>query len=220
MTNEEFIESIRLENEEWRPVVGWEESYMISSIGRVVSLGRLKTFSNRKGCFTKPHIKIQTLGFGNDSYYVVQLRYNNKFKSYKTHRLVAMSFIPNPNNYPEVDHINRDTKDNRVCNLRWCSHKMNMNNENSVANFSSIRKGIRFPSRWKSVVSLKDGAFIKKYNSMSDTRSDGFSPHVVSKVCKGVYKQHFGYTFMFLSDYEKLLSSSDVKELSQMQSED
>ncbi len=73
MTNEEFIESIKLENEEWRPVVGWEDSYMVSSFGRIVSLGRFKPFSNRKGCFTKPKIKIQTLGFGNYSYYVVQL---------------------------------------------------------------------------------------------------------------------------------------------------
>ncbi len=125
-----------------------------------------------------------------------------------------MAFIPNTNNYPEVDHINRDTKDNRVCNLRWCTHKMNMNNENTVSNFSSIRKGIEFPSRWKPFVCMKDGIVVKKYKNLSEAEVDGFNRRSVSYVCNGVYKQHFGYTFMFLYDYEKLLSSSDVKELS------
>lgn len=51
-------------------------------------------------------------------------------KSIFCHRLVALTFIPNPNNYPDIDHINRDKLDNRVENLRWCNKLMN--NENRV----------------------------------------------------------------------------------------
>jgi len=45
---------------------------------------------------------------------------------YYLHRLLAESFIPNPNNFPEVNHINEDKTDNRIENLEWCDHRKNM----------------------------------------------------------------------------------------------
>lgn len=55
-------------------------------------------------------------------------------KPYKAHKLIAMAFINNPNNYTEVDHINRDKTDNRPCNLRWVTRKMNNDNTFKVEN--------------------------------------------------------------------------------------
>ena len=61
-----------------------------------------------------------------------------KGKQALIHRLVATAFLPNPEGYPDVDHKNRDKKDNRVENLRWISHSNNMLNSDRVDNASYI----------------------------------------------------------------------------------
>lgn len=60
----------------------------------------------------------------NAEYYKITIDY----KSYYVHRIIAKYFVPNPENKPFVDHINRNTHDNRAENLRWVTHKENMNN--------------------------------------------------------------------------------------------
>ena len=52
-------------------------------------------------------------------------------QKYQKHRLIAKQFIPNPNNFEDVDHINHDRKDNRIENLRWVSRRMNLKNKSS-----------------------------------------------------------------------------------------
>ena len=92
--------------EEWRPIIDYPE-YEVSNGGNV----------RRGGRVLKP-------GRGN-KYPIVQLGRNNK--KY-VHRLVALAFIPNPDNKPQVDHINRIRTDNRVENLRWATKSENQIN--------------------------------------------------------------------------------------------
>lgn len=58
--------------------------------------------------------------------YVINLTYNGKQYHWKLARLIATAFIPNPNNYETVDHINGDRTDNRISNLEWVSWEENM----------------------------------------------------------------------------------------------
>ena len=65
-----------------------------------------------------------------DGYMQISLFVNKKEKKCKVHRLVALHYIPNPNKYPQVDHINRIKNDNRVENLRWANMNIQLSNKN------------------------------------------------------------------------------------------
>jgi hypothetical protein len=103
-----------------------------------------KVFSKKSNKFLK-HL-IDKYGY---SY--VRLYKDNKQNFTLVHRLVATHYIPNPNNLPEVDHINRDRSDNRVQNLRWSSHLDNCNNRGKRNDNTSGHKGILYhkkKERW------------------------------------------------------------------------
>lgn len=99
--------------EEWKPLYCIPEikgQFLISNMGRVKRIGHTdckKTTPTKSG------------------YLHVTFWYNNSTRPHRLHRLVAMTFVPNPNNYPEVNHINGDKKDCRAENLEWCTRSQN-----------------------------------------------------------------------------------------------
>ena len=115
-----------MEQEIWKDIVGYEGKYQVSNLGRVKSLGR---FIEKKG---QPpaylHERILSTHI-NKGYKMIGLYSNNKGKTFSVHRLIANAFIPNPNNFPHIDHINTISTDNRIENLRWVNRSMNMMNE-------------------------------------------------------------------------------------------
>ena len=122
--------------EEWRSIPGYEGLYEVSSYGRVKSLERYK--SNNGGIQL---IKERILKPNNTKkgYLTVQIR-NKKFK---VHRLVALTFIPNPENLPQVNHKDEDKTNNNVDNLEWCDAKYNSNYGTSIERMinTKIEKG-------------------------------------------------------------------------------
>lgn len=111
--------------EEWKDVPGYEGIYQVSNFGNIKSLDRCIKCSNgmvihRKGST----IKKQVCRFGYEN---VTLRKPKEKKTFKVHRLVALAFIDNPNNYPEINHKDENKLNNSVENLEWCTREYNLN---------------------------------------------------------------------------------------------
>lgn len=218
MTNEEFIKSVSLEGEIWKDVVGYEGFYLVSNIGRIATLSHnveyvsvydgieIKKTFGAKQCLRKLHR-------GKHGYIECTLRDSKRVKLMKVHRIVAQAFIPNPNNLPEVNHKNEDKTDNRSENLEWCTQKYNANygtrNNRLKSSISCAHKrGAYQNANQKSRkaiigISLIDNTTII-FEKSADLHECGFERHLVSKCCRGLRKDHKGYKWMFLSDYEAL----------------
>lgn len=119
MTDVEYIESIRLDGEEWKDVAGFEGKYKVSSFGRIASLsfqisaGKLR-YCRKQHLLTNTHDKNGYLSVG-------LVTCKNKNKRYKVHRLVASAFVDNPHSYPIINHKDENKRNNRADNLEWCT---------------------------------------------------------------------------------------------------
>lgn len=108
----------------WKDISNYDGVYQISNLGRVKTKDRMleRKYHNgyvRKGQFIKPQKD-------KDGYLRINLYKNGKPKASLIHRLVAQEFISNPNNLPQINHINLNKQDNRVENLEWCTAQENI----------------------------------------------------------------------------------------------
>jgi hypothetical protein len=111
--------------EQWKDIKGYEGAYQISNLGRIKSLDRICVEMPR-GC--KRHIKGKLMSPTDNGkgYMIISLKKHGTRKSKYIHRLVAEAFIPNPNSYTIVNHIDYNKKNNNVNNLEWCTQKDNI----------------------------------------------------------------------------------------------
>ena len=166
------------EEEIWCPIKGYEGLYEVSDKGRVKSL----KFGKER--ILKP--VRNTCG-----YLQVSLYKKGEMKPYRIHRLVAKTFIPNPDNLPQVNHIDENPSNNKSENLEWCDQKYN-NNYGTRAKRQADKCS-------KPVIQFtKDGEFVREWKSMNDVqRNLGYSNGNISSCCTGRYKSAYGYIWKF-----------------------
>ncbi|MCM1235436.1 MAG: NUMOD4 motif-containing HNH endonuclease [Ruminococcus flavefaciens] len=109
--------------EEWRDIIGFEGAYQVSDLGNVRSLDRKVKSRN---AFIKVRGKVLSTEVDSSKYICVNLCKNGKKYPRRVHRLVAQAFLPNPNNYSVVNHLDENKLNNNVENLEWCTQKHNI----------------------------------------------------------------------------------------------
>jgi len=164
------------EKEIWKPIAGYENLYYISNLGRVKSL---LGYGGVKERILKP-------AMGRD-YLHVSLNDNGRKKTLKIHRLVAQTFIPNPENLPQVNHLNENKTDNRACNLEWCSAKYNSNYG------TAIQRTIEKIS--KPVICIELNTTFQ--NSLEAKKHLGVDNSSIIKCCRGKLKTCGGYHWKY-----------------------
>ena len=170
----------------YKAIKGYEGIYEISESGKIRSLDRkveYKDGSTRKckGKELKPRMD-------KGGYAIIQLNKNGIAKSWRVHRLVAETFIANPNNLPEVHHKNHDRADNRIQNLKWVTIYEQRDNHWRKAHSKALGTSLRVVGHGI------DKVFI---SSMEVERKLGIDHRYASKVANGIRKQANGYRIYF-----------------------
>ena len=192
---DEFIEhgSSRLqimgENpEKWKEIPGYEGHYMCSTYGRVKSIDRIVKSKNGINQYRKGRILYQEKT--KHGYLIIRLVKDGIRRGGGVHRFVAKTFIDNPKNKPEVNHINEVKYDNRVENLEWMTSSENTNHG---FGFMNGRKKVS-----KSVNQYTlEGDFIKKWDSIAEIRRSLKCGSHISACCKGNKKQFKGFIWKY-----------------------
>ena len=116
--------------EVWKDIDGYEGLYQVSNLGRVRSLNCYVPRRNRWGGITQMYkngVILASTRENESRYLTVSLYKNGKRHLKYVHRLVAIAFVENPNEYQEVNHIDEDKLNNEACNLEWCDRTYNAN---------------------------------------------------------------------------------------------
>lgn len=194
-----------MQKEIWKDIKGFESLYQVSNLGRIKSLSK----------FINNNPKSKTIGFyskeknlkptkSNSGYlYVVIYKKSKKYTLF-IHRLVAQAFIPNPDNLPQVDHLDGNKLNNNVDNLEWVTSKENINrawkmglykprseNKGKLNNYSkSIRK--------KVLQYDLQGNLINSYNSTREaSRITNYNNGNINNCCNNKQKTAYGFIWKY-----------------------
>ena len=187
-----------MNKEIWKNIEEYENYYQVSNYGKVKSLKRIIIRSDNK-----PYLQKEQLlkpGKTKKGYLQVVLTKEFKTKPCRVHRLVAQAFIPNPNNLPQVNHIDGNKENNNVSNLEWVSNYDNMQHSIKTG-LRDIKKitNILYESNRRPIIQYDiNGNFIKKWNSIKDVEVQLNIPNQnIIKVCQNKRHTAGGYKWEY-----------------------
>ena len=177
-------------------IKGYEGLYKINKSGEVLSV--------RSG-------KALKAGKNTHGYMNVVLSKNGHSRTHKVNRLVALAFIPNPNNSPYINHKDEDKPNNSVENLEWCTPKYNLNYGTAIERRSKSIKESPLKKR-KAVLQLSlTGNIVNEYRSTKDAAElTGIDRRQISRAINHVGKQAQGYLWVLKDDYDITLNYGEI----------
>ncbi len=187
-------------NEVWRPIFNNSDYYEVSNLGNIRSVFRV--IKKADGFFQKTKGKILKANPSGNEYLRVSLNLNGIQKYYPVHRIVALTFIPNPENKCCTNHKNGIKTDNRVENLEWVTKS-----ENAIHSFRVLKNKAHFTPRHLNKrnrpVSQHDkitGKLIKKFiNAMEAQEQTGIWNTDIGAAAKGIkLKSAGGFKWKYL----------------------
>jgi len=179
----------------WMPIHNYEGLYDISSFGRVRIVRKCKVKSSGNCYLNK--IKTPGLSKRGKGYFYVNLSKGGVKKTMRHHRLVALAFIPNPENKPEVNHKDGNSRNNNVENLEWCTELENVKHAWETGLSNCIGKN---HPKSKPIIQMDlNGVEIKRWESACEAqRAMGivFNTNIGS-CCKGVRSIAYGFKWKY-----------------------
>ena len=164
--------------EKWKPIIETDGIYEISNYGNIRTIDRYAKVCGGGKRLVKGGLKKPTKC--TNGYLELQANICGKRKIFLIHRLVAQYFVPNPNNYPEVNHKDENPQNNNADNLEWCTPKYNCNY--GTRNKRCMEKVIKKPVKQLSL----DGKCLAVYPMIKEAMiKTGIDETQISRVCKG-----------------------------------
>ena len=156
----------------WKDIPGYEKYYMASTLGRIKSKDRvIKTVLKGKEIKYIKRGRIMTPCLNSGKYLGLPINTDKLKKNENVHRLIAITFLPNPDNLPCVNHKDENKLNNCVDNLEWCTYQHNNVWKNRLA--KSLEMFNANPKNRRKVYQYtKDGAFIKEYESVKEATKE------------------------------------------------
>lgn len=185
-----------MEQEQWLPIKGYEGLYEVSSMGRLKSLRRSDSIGRSL------QDRIVTPKNCTNQYQASTLCKNGIKKQILRHRIVAMAFIPNPENKDEVNHKDGDKTNNKVSNLEWATKSENERHKYSVLGHGNPMKGKTGAENKKSKPvlqkDLRDNLIAKYDCATSAAASVGakFSSGIC-RACREPHRVYYGYKWSY-----------------------
>lgn len=173
--------------EQWKDILNYEGYYQISNLGRVKSLEKNILLGTRK-CVYKTLMKKPTIT--KRGYWEISLYKNGKGIRKKIHRLLALSFIDNPKNCPQVNHIDNNRLNNEISNLEWVTNRENSCHRVKLSNCTSKYTGVSYYKRnnkWRSSIQV-NGVSIRF--GMFETEEEAYQKRVEFEIENGIMNKY------------------------------